>query len=33
MAKQNRVKKSNGGFTAKGCGKVMNNRRKITTMS
>ena len=28
-----RVKKKNGGFIAKGCGKVMNNRRKITTMS
>ena len=31
--KDSRVKKSNGGFIAKGCGKVMNNRRKITTMS
>jgi len=31
--KDGRVKKSNGGFIAKGCGKVMNNRRKITTMS
>jgi hypothetical protein len=28
-----RVKKKNGGFIAKGCGKVMNNRRKVTTMS
>jgi len=33
MVAQNRVKKKNGGFIAKGCGKVMNNRRKITTMS
>ena len=33
MAKQNRVKKKNGGFIAKGCGKVMNNRRKVTTIS
>ena len=31
--KDNRVKKSNGGFIAKGCGKVMNNRRKVTTIS
>ena len=31
--KDSRVKKSNGGFIAKGCGKVMNNRRKITTIS
>ena len=31
--KDGRVKKSNGGFIAKGCGKVMNNRRKVTTMS
>ena len=28
-----RVKKKNGGFIAKGCGKVMNNRRKVTTIS
>ena len=33
MAKQNRVKKKRGGFIAKGCGKVMNNRRKVTTIS
>ncbi|MDB4724205.1 hypothetical protein OAF71_00275 [bacterium] len=33
MAAQNRVKKKNGGFIAKGCGKVMNNRRKVTTIS
>ncbi len=33
MAKQNRVKKKVGGFIAKGCGKVMNNRRKVTTKS
>ena len=31
--KQNRVKKQRGGFIAKGCGKVMNNRRKVTTIS
>ena len=31
--KDGRVKKKNGGFIAKGCGKVMNNRRKVTTMS
>ena len=31
--KDGRVKKSNGGFIAKGCGKVMNNRRKVTTIS
>ena len=33
MSKQNRIKKSNGGFIAKGCGKVMNNKRKVTTIS
>ena len=33
MAKQNRVKMKNGGFIAKGCGKVMNNRRKVTSIS
>jgi len=33
IAKQNRVKKQRGGFIAKGCGKVMNNRRKVTTIS
>ena len=33
LAKQNRVKKQRGGFIAKGCGKVMNNRRKVTTIS
>ncbi len=33
MAKQNRVKLKNGGFIAKGCGQVMNNRRKVTTTS
>ena len=26
-------KKKNGGFIAKGCGRVMNNRRKVTTIS
>ena len=33
MAQQNRVKKKNGGFIARGCGKVMNNKRKVTTIS
>ena len=33
MAKQNRMKKKKGGFIAKGCGAVMNNRRKVTTIS
>ena len=33
MAKQNRIKKKKGGFIAKGCGAVMNNRRKVTTIS
>ena len=33
MAKQNRVKMKNGGFIAKGCGQVMNNRRKVTSIS
>jgi len=33
MAKQNRVKVKNGGFIARGCGSVMNPRRKVTTIS
>ena len=33
MSTQNRIKKQNGGFIAKGCGKVMNNKRKVTTLS
>jgi len=33
MKKQNRAKMKSGGFIAKGCGAVMNNRRKVTTMS
>ena len=33
MLKQNRVKMSNGGFIAKGCGQVMNDRRKVTSIS
>jgi hypothetical protein len=33
MSKQNRVKMKSGGFIAKGCGAVMNNRRKVTTIS
>jgi hypothetical protein len=28
-----KVKMKNGGFIAKGCGKVMNDRRKVTTIS
>ena len=33
MAKQNRMKKKNGGFIAKGCGSVMEPKRKVTTIS
>lgn len=33
MAKQNRVKKKNGGFIARGCGAVRPNKRKVTTIS
>ena len=33
MKKQNRAKMKKGGFIAKGCGAVMNNRRKVTTIS
>jgi len=33
MKKQNRVKLKNGGFIAKGCGAVMNDKRKVTTIS
>ena len=33
MKKQNRVKMKNGGFIAKGCGAVMEGKRKVTTMS
>ena len=33
MSQQNRVKMKNGGFIAKGCGQVMNNRRKVTSIS
>ena len=33
MAKQNRVKKKGGGFIARGCGKVMSPKRKVTTRS
>ena len=33
MRKQNRVKLKNGGFIAKGCGAVMNDKRKVTTIS
>ena len=33
MAKQNRLKLKNGGFIAKGCGAVMEQKRKVTTTS
>ncbi len=33
MAKQNRIKKVNGGSIAKGCGAVMEQKRKGTTCS
>jgi hypothetical protein len=33
MAKQNKVKMKKGGFIAKGCGKVMSDKRKVTTIS
>jgi hypothetical protein len=33
MAAQNRVKKVKGGFIAKGCGSVMDQKRKVTTIS
>ena len=33
MAKQNRIKKANGGSIAKGCGAVMEQKRKVTTFS
>lgn len=33
MKKQNRVKLAGGGFIAKGCGAVMNDKRKVTTIS
>tara|TARA_Y100000004_G_scaffold196792_1_gene268093 strand:+ start:237 stop:629 length:393 start_codon:yes stop_codon:yes gene_type:complete len=33
MKKQNKLKLNGGGFIANGCGAVMKNRRKITTIS
>jgi len=33
MSKQNGIQMKNGGFIAKGCGKVMKDRKKITTIS
>jgi len=33
MKKQNRVKLGMGGFVAKGCGAVMNDKKKVTTIS
>ena len=32
MAKQNRAKLDKGGFIDRGCGAVMKNRRKVTTI-
>ena len=32
MAKQNRAKLKRGGIIANGCGAVMKNRRKVTTI-
>ena len=33
MEKQNGIKKANGGSIAKGCGAVMEQKRKVTTFS
>ena len=33
MKKQNRAKLSKGGFIARGCGAVMGDKRKVTTIS
>tara|TARA_R110002020_G_scaffold11460_2_gene43107 strand:+ start:606 stop:803 length:198 start_codon:yes stop_codon:yes gene_type:complete len=33
MRKQNRIKKFQGGSIAKGCGAVMDQKRKVTTFS
>ena len=33
MAKQNKLQMKNGGFVAKGCGNIMPNRKKVTTIS
>ena len=33
MKKQNRVKLSSGGFIARGCGAVRDDKRKVTTIS
>ena len=33
MSKQNKVQMKNGGFVAKGCGKIMPDRKKVTTIS
>ena len=32
MSKQNRAKLKSGGIIAKGCGAVMKDRRKVTTI-
>jgi hypothetical protein len=33
MKEQNRAKMKNGGFIARGCGAVRDDKRKVTTMS
>ena len=33
IKQQNRIKMKGGGFIARGCGKVMQDRRKVTTIS
>lgn len=33
VAADKRIKASGGGFIARGCGKVMSNRRKTTTVT
>ena len=33
MAKQNKLQMKNGGFVAKGCGNIMPDRKKVTTIS
>ena len=33
MSKQNRVKMKNGGFVANGCGAIMKDRKKVTSIS
>lgn len=33
MSKQNKMQMKNGGFVAKGCGNIMPDRKKVTTIS